>query len=39
VNRVDLEFYSHNNRGGTNRVRFDNLVVATSYIGPAAPQR
>lgn len=35
INRVDLEFYSHNNRRGTNRVRFDNLVVATSYIGPA----
>lgn len=37
VNRVDLEFYIHNNRRRENRSRFDNLVVATSYIGPAAP--
>jgi len=37
INRLDLEFFSHDNRRGTNRVRFDNLVIATSYIGPAVP--
>ncbi len=36
INLVTLALYIHNNQYGVNRVRYDNLVVATSYIGPVA---
>jgi hypothetical protein len=34
INLVTIGLYIHNNRYGLNRTRYDNSVVATSYIGP-----
>ncbi len=37
INKVILELYLHENKSGLNRCFYDDLVVATQYIGPQAP--
>lgn len=37
INKVILMLYLHKNDTGLNRCFYDNLVVATEYIGPMAP--
>jgi hypothetical protein len=36
MDHVELEFHAHSNPNGTWKKWYDNVVIATSYIGPIA---
>ena len=37
IDRFGLSFHIHSNPGGETKKWYDNVVAATSYIGPLAP--